>query len=330
MAMRIQIMQAARLPGEWVIGWILLMMAYAGLLQRRRKKAYQARGSLLPGQETMLFHPALARLLGDVDMAIMLQKIFEWMEYNRVENRLTHFIDGRWWTYNTYKLWQSRHFTWISWQTVKNKFNQLEMMGLLVSRTLQPGDSTKWYTLDDRVFNLLQGDSNLAEGGLNFSSPPAKSRPGATQNWSLTNRESQSIKSKKEIKAPPDGGTEKASADAAGSGADVLAAREPTDDTPPPDAAPPPAPDDYAARWQDIYYQLALLIDRSSFDTWLRQAQYVGFADNVMTIAVHNSYAQEYCQHRLYRNIARVVSDCTDIPFAEVNLRFVIREVAQT
>jgi len=62
--------------------------------------------------------------------------------------------------------------------------------------------------------------------------------------------------------------------------------------------------------WNVAYSQLELQFDRASFDTWLRHAILLDVeAENRFVIGVRNAYARDMLQHRLYRNIHRVVSD---------------------
>ncbi|MEO1289799.1 MAG: DnaA/Hda family protein, partial [Chloroflexota bacterium] len=61
--------------------------------------------------------------------------------------------------------------------------------------------------------------------------------------------------------------------------------------------------------WNATFNQLELQLDRASFDTWLRHAVLLGVEDGVFVVGVHNSYAQDMLQHRLYRNVRRVLSD---------------------
>ncbi len=73
--------------------------------------------------------------------------------------------------------------------------------------------------------------------------------------------------------------------------------------------------------WQAAYHQLELQLDRASFDTWLRQAMLVGYADGTFVIGVPTSTARDMLEMRLYRNIRRILSDVCG--FA-VELRFEI------
>ena len=66
--------------------------------------------------------------------------------------------------------------------------------------------------------------------------------------------------------------------------------------------------------WQLAYMQIELQLDRNNFDTWVRGATLMRVEQgDVWVIGVRNSYARDYLQHRLYRNIRRVLSDVTGI-----------------
>jgi chromosomal replication initiator protein len=61
--------------------------------------------------------------------------------------------------------------------------------------------------------------------------------------------------------------------------------------------------------WNSAYHQLELQLDRASFETWLGGARLVAVEGDVFIIGVRNEYAREMLQHRLYRNVRRVLSD---------------------
>ncbi|HEX2906997.1 MAG TPA: chromosomal replication initiator protein DnaA [Phototrophicaceae bacterium] len=61
--------------------------------------------------------------------------------------------------------------------------------------------------------------------------------------------------------------------------------------------------------WNIAYSQLEIQLDRASFDTWLRGSVFLGFDDGVFKVGVTNTYARDMLQHRLYRDVRRVVSD---------------------
>ena len=71
------------------------------------------------------------------------------------------------------------------------------------------------------------------------------------------------------------------------------------------------------------YTQLVMQLDRPSFDTWLRDADLLSCEGDVFVIGVRNGYARDMLQHRLYRNVRRVISD---IYGQSVELRFEVRK----
>jgi chromosomal replication initiator protein len=77
--------------------------------------------------------------------------------------------------------------------------------------------------------------------------------------------------------------------------------------------------------WSAAYNQLELQLDRASFDTWLRGAVFLRIEDERFVIGVRNDYAREMLQHRLYRNVRRVLSDVCGQP---VELVFEIHKPA--
>ncbi|QPC82131.1 hypothetical protein G4Y79_20975 [Phototrophicus methaneseepsis] len=65
--------------------------------------------------------------------------------------------------------------------------------------------------------------------------------------------------------------------------------------------------------WNAAYHQLELQLDEASF-TWLMDAMFQSYEAGIYHIKVRNSYARDMCQHRLYRNIRRILSDVAGEP----------------
>ncbi len=62
--------------------------------------------------------------------------------------------------------------------------------------------------------------------------------------------------------------------------------------------------------WNIAFSQLEIQLDRASFETWLRGAVFLGCTeDGSYRIGVANAYARDMLQHRLYREIRRVLGD---------------------
>ncbi|MFN8565319.1 MAG: chromosomal replication initiator protein DnaA, partial [Anaerolineae bacterium] len=79
--------------------------------------------------------------------------------------------------------------------------------------------------------------------------------------------------------------------------------------------------------WNAAFHQLEMQLDRASFETWLRGAALLRVEDGVYVIGVRNAYARDMLQHRLYRNVRRVVSDVCG---TSVELRFEVSKVEAT
>ncbi len=78
--------------------------------------------------------------------------------------------------------------------------------------------------------------------------------------------------------------------------------------------------------WNAAFHQLEMQLDRASFDTWVRGATLLGCEDSVFVVGVRNSYARDMLQHRLYRNLRRVVSD---VYGKAVELRFEVNKIPE-
>jgi chromosomal replication initiator protein len=61
--------------------------------------------------------------------------------------------------------------------------------------------------------------------------------------------------------------------------------------------------------WDTAYRQLELQLEAGKFDTWVRDARFLRYEDGEFVIGVRNSFTRDMLQHRLYRNVARVLSD---------------------
>lgn len=74
-----------------------------------------------------------------------------------------------------------------------------------------------------------------------------------------------------------------------------------------------------AAQWRSAFLQLELQLDKPNFDTWLRDAQLVGFEDETFVIGVRNKYAVDMLTYRLNRAVMRIMEDVVGAP---VQMRF--------
>jgi len=104
---------------------------------------------LLLDEHPLIVLPSLALKIG-LNEAIVLQQVHYWLILAERTKDTKKFIEARWWTFGTYKTWQSENFPWWSINTVGRTFRSLEKAGLLL--TLRPDASewnqTKWYTIE--------------------------------------------------------------------------------------------------------------------------------------------------------------------------------------
>jgi len=61
--------------------------------------------------------------------------------------------------------------------------------------------------------------------------------------------------------------------------------------------------------WQAALGQLELQLDRATFDTWVKGADYLAYEDGTFVISVRNAYVKDWLEQRLYRSIRRALAD---------------------
>lgn len=140
-----------------------IVIAFALLMQSRLAQAWAVltgeahlaaptaawRSSPLTSGSTLLsFDPALADEIGETK-AIILQKVWDWMEYNRTEGKMDHCIDGQWYSYNSAREWRDAHFWHLSVATIKATFQWLEEKGYVqrIQHHKDRGDCRMWVTI---------------------------------------------------------------------------------------------------------------------------------------------------------------------------------------
>lgn len=115
---------------------------------------------LLLDEAPLVILPSLARLVG-LNESIVLQQVHYWLRNNQRARRADHFIDGRWWTYNTYEEWQEQ-FTFWSARTIRRTLETLESAGLVLTgqHSRDRRDRTKWYTIDYGALDALVANAS--------------------------------------------------------------------------------------------------------------------------------------------------------------------------
>lgn len=123
--------------------------------------------NLLFDERPLVIQPTLARMLGSLDEAVILQQIHYWLV------RSTNVNDGYKWVYNSMTEWH-KQFSWLAIATLKRKFKSLEDKGLLITGNYNKAkfDKTKWYrinydALDEMKQRLYQNDTTRVSNCTN-------------------------------------------------------------------------------------------------------------------------------------------------------------------
>lgn len=105
--------------------------------------------------KTLIINTELAMVLGDLNESIVLNQLNYWLEINQKANK--HFIDGKYWVYNTYSDWRINNFPYWSEKTIQRTFTRLETKGIVISANYNKSgiDKTKWYTIDYDVLDKI-------------------------------------------------------------------------------------------------------------------------------------------------------------------------------
>ena len=114
--------------------------------------------SYLLDEPPLLVIPSLAKLLGDVNAAIVLQQIHYWIEKSR-KSKTSIKYGGRYWTYNSVMEWQEQ-FPWLTAGGVRHVLERLREKKLVLVKHLQlhTSDRRLSYTID---YSALDGLSHL-------------------------------------------------------------------------------------------------------------------------------------------------------------------------
>lgn len=125
--------------------------------------------NLLLDETPLIVLPSLAKKLGSVDKAVIVQQI-HWLSK---QARMGVEHDGHKWVWGTYDQWCEDYFTFWTPAALRKHINYLESIGVLVSEQLNKHnhDRTKYYRVDYRKLNdLLLNDANQDDGDKSSTS----------------------------------------------------------------------------------------------------------------------------------------------------------------
>jgi hypothetical protein len=118
--------------------------------------------SMIIGKNSICIDEEIATALG-LPEAIILQKIWWWMKVaqdsKNEEIRRSHFISGRWWTYQTIKDW-CKAMPYYGEKTIRRHLSGLEEKGIIITGVFnkKTNDKTKWYTVNEPMLLKAMND----------------------------------------------------------------------------------------------------------------------------------------------------------------------------
>lgn len=113
--------------------------------------------ALVPSAGRYRVRPELAAAVGSADAAVLVDRLAYWLRRNAAENKTTHFVNGRWWSYNSYQAWADDALPWLSGDQVRRIFVKLEKLGVVQGIALKGRGKPKWYSIDDTLLATLTG-----------------------------------------------------------------------------------------------------------------------------------------------------------------------------
>ena len=121
---------------------------------------------LLFNEEPITINRLAAKVLG-LNEAIVVQQIHYWLNIN--EKAKKNFINGKYWTFNTYEKWQNENFDFWSISTIKRIFKNLFNKGILFKGKFNKKkyDQTLWVSINydrlEELLNAYENDTNPSE-----------------------------------------------------------------------------------------------------------------------------------------------------------------------
>lgn len=127
----------------------LWLRSSGGLFVYRRGTEMDSEGR----EFTRVFDARMAKEIG-LNESIVLSQLCYWISLNKKACR--NFIDGRYWTYNTFEQWHEQFPFW-SVRTIKTIFSNLKERGLITvgNHNKLNIDRTNWYAVNEEAISRL-------------------------------------------------------------------------------------------------------------------------------------------------------------------------------
>lgn len=133
--------------------------------------------ALAPSPGRYRVRPELAAAVGSADAAVLVDRLAYWLRRNAAENKTTHYVNGRWWSYNSYQAWADDALPWLSGDQVRRIFVKLEKLGVVQGIALKGRGKPKWYSIDEALLATLTGAASqktpLTKSPATLANPPA-------------------------------------------------------------------------------------------------------------------------------------------------------------
>jgi hypothetical protein len=155
---KMQIVQGWGQSVAALLVWIRLCSARTWAIWTGTEKAHHGGGLLDGTGDSLRLESSIATALNCVHKAIILQKMHEWIEYNKSKRDMDKRRDGAWWTYNSYSKWRGKHFGWLSTDAIGRHVRDLETMGLIRTGQYTSDSRKKWYTINYSVLTAFKRD----------------------------------------------------------------------------------------------------------------------------------------------------------------------------
>ncbi|MDM8243608.1 conserved phage C-terminal domain-containing protein [Limosilactobacillus vaginalis] len=106
---------------------------------------------LLLDERPLQVQASLAKALGSLDQAVILQQLHYWLQRSNLVR------ENHRWVYNSMAEW-NKQFPWMKRKTLSDKFKKLEKKGLIITGNYNKAafDKTKWYRIDYDAFSHLE------------------------------------------------------------------------------------------------------------------------------------------------------------------------------
>ncbi len=123
-------------------------------------------------EEPKSFSPTIAKALGSISKAVIMQQVHFWLHVYSKKSDQRHFFDGHYWVFNSYGEWH-KDLDFIPFATMKRQILELERDDLLISSEFNKnrGDRTKWYRINYEQLTLLTTGIELSR--LVQNEPPS-------------------------------------------------------------------------------------------------------------------------------------------------------------